>query len=102
MGFLSFLGLGDKIMDAINRGAIIIDVRPAFAFDQHGRVPGSINIPVDRIPINIERIKSMKRPVVICCAYGNDCSTAARILKDSGIKEVYNGGSWESVYRKVR
>ena len=102
MGLLSFLGLGNKITEAINRGAVIIDVRPAYAFDQHGRVPGSINIPVDRIPINIERIKNMKRPVVICCAYGSDCVNAVRILKENGVKDVFNGGSWESVYRKVR
>ena len=102
MGLLSFLGLGDKIVNAINRGAVIIDVRPAFAFDQRGRVPGSINIPVDRIAINVDRIKAMKRPIIICCEYGNDCHSAAKILRESGVKEVYNGGSWESVYRKVR
>jgi rhodanese-related sulfurtransferase len=102
MGFFSFLGLGNKVTEAINKGAIIIDVRPAYAFDQHGRVPGSINIPVDRIAINIERIKSMKKPIVICCAYGNDCVNAVRMLKESGLKEVYNGGSWESVFKKVR
>ena len=102
MGFLSFLGFGNKITEAIRNGAIIIDVRPAYAFDQHGRVPGSINIPLDRIAINIERIRSMKRPIVICCAFGTDCENAARMLKAEGIKEVYNGGSWESVFRKLR
>jgi phage shock protein E len=102
MGFLSFLGFGDNIADAIRHGAIIIDVRPAYAFDQHGRVPGSINIPADRIAINIERIKTMNKPIVICCAYGTDCANAVRMLKANGIKEVYNGGTWESVLRKVR
>jgi rhodanese-related sulfurtransferase len=102
MGFLSFLGLGNKVTEAINKGAVIIDVRPAYAFDQHGRVPGSINIPVDRIVINIERIRSMNRPIVLCCAYGTDCANAARILKEKGVKEVYNGGSWQSVLRKVK
>jgi len=102
MGFLSFLGLGNKVIEAINRGAIIIDVRPAYAFDQHGRVPGSVNIPVDRIVINIERIRSMNQPIVLCCAHGTDCANAARILKEKGIKEVYNGGSWESVMRKIK
>ena len=102
MGFLSFLGFGDKIADAINRGAIIIDVRPAYAFDQHGRVPGSINIPIDRMAINVERIRTMKRPVVICCAYGSDCDNAVRILKEKGMKEVYNGGRWQSVLRRVQ
>ena len=102
MGLLSFLGFGNKITEAIDHGAIIIDVRPAYAFDQHGRVPGSVNIPVDRIPINIERIRSMKKPIVICCAFGNDCTNAVRLLKENGIKDVYNGRSWESVLRKVR
>ena len=103
MGLLSFLGLGNNtITGAIHKGAVIIDVRPAYAFDQQGRVPGSINIPLDRIIINIERIRSMKRPIVICCAYGTDCANAARILKEKGIKDVYNGGSWQSVLRKIR
>lgn len=93
---------GDKIKKAIREGAIIIDVRPAYAFDQHGRVPGSINIPVDRIVINVARIKDMKRPVVVCCEYGNDCDNAARMLKENGVKQVYNGGTWRSVLRKVR
>jgi len=102
MGFLSFLGIGkNRIIEAIHRGAVIIDVRPAYAFDQHGRIPGSVNIPLDRIPINIERIRSMKRPVVLCCQYGEDCDKAAKMLRDKGITKVYNGGSWQSIYRKL-
>lgn len=102
MGLFSFLGIGkSKITEAIRNGAVIIDVRPAFAFDQHGRIPGSINIPVDRIAINIERIRSMKRPVVLCCEYGIDCSKAAILLKEKGIKDVYNGGNWRSVFQKI-
>ena len=102
MGLFSFLGFNNRIAEAINNGAVIIDVRPAYAFDQHGRVPGSINIPLDRITINIERIRSMNKPVVICCAFGMDCDKAARMLKKNGISDVYNGGSWQSVLRKVR
>jgi phage shock protein E len=102
MGFLSFLGIGtDSITRTIRKGAVIIDVRPAYAFDQHGRVPRSINIPVDRIPINIERIRSMNKPIIICCEYGNDCSHAVRMLKEKGVKEVYSGGRWQSLLKKV-
>jgi phage shock protein E len=102
MGLFSFLGLGkNKIVEAIHKGAVIIDVRPAYAFDQHGRIPGSINIPVDRIVINIERIRSMKRPVVLCCAYGSDCEKAANMLRGNGIKNVYSGGNWQSLLRKL-
>jgi phage shock protein E len=99
MSLLSFLGFGDsKIRDALRKGAIVIDVRPAGAFDQ-GRVPGSINIPVDRIAINIPRIKGMNRPVIFCGAYNVHSSAATRIMKESGMKEVYDGGNWQSVLK---
>ena len=102
MGLLSLFGFGkNRIVEAIHKGAVIIDVRPAYAFDSHGRIPHSINIPLDRIPINIERIRSMNRPVVICCAYGADCERAAQMLREKGIKDIYNGGNWESLYRKL-
>jgi rhodanese-related sulfurtransferase len=90
-----------KIRRALLEGAVIVDVRPAYAFDQQGRVPGSINIPLDRIPINIGRLKSIKRPIVICCQYGNDCLEAARILREEGINDVINGGNWQSLLRKI-
>lgn len=102
MGLFSFLGLGkNKIIEAIHHGAVIIDVRPAYAFDQYGRIPHSINIPVDRIAINIERIRSMNKPIVLCCAFGTDCTNAAVLLKEKGIKEVYNGGSWQSLLKII-
>lgn len=102
MGLLSFLGLGkNKIIEAVHHGAVIIDVRPAYAFDQHGRIPGSINIPVDRIAINIERIRGMKRPVVLCCNYGGDCEKVAAILREKGIRNVYVGGNWQSLLGKL-
>ena len=102
MGLLSFLGFGSgKIKDALRRGAIVIDVRTPQEFDQ-GKVPGSINIPVDRIAANAERIKNMNRPVVFCCASGARSSNAATIMKQKGMKEVYNGRSWYDVIKMLR
>jgi phage shock protein E len=101
MSLLSFIGFGDnKIKTALRKGAIIVDVRPAGAFDQ-GKIPGSVNIPVDRIAINAERIKSMHRPVIFCAEYSIHSSTAARIMKEKGLKEAYDGGNWEKVLRIV-
>ena len=97
---LSFLfGFGkNKIKEVLKKGAVVIDVRTPHEFDR-GKVPGSLNIPVDRIQSSIERIKAMKKPVVLCCASGMRSSAAKKILTDSGIKDVYNGGSWESVLK---
>jgi rhodanese-related sulfurtransferase len=96
-GFLFGFGK-NKIKEALRNGAVIIDVRSPGEYDR-GKVPGSMNIPVDRIQANTERIKSMKKPVVLCCASGTRSSIAKRILKASGLSEVYNGGSWESVLK---
>lgn len=102
MGFLSFLGWGNsKIRQAIQNGAVIIDVRTANEYDT-GRIPGSVNIPVDRIAVNIRRIKDMERPVICCCSSGARSSKATGILKENGLKEVYNGGNWMSVMKMIK
>ena len=93
-----FLFGKNKIKEALQHGAVIIDVRTPHEYDQ-GRVPGSINIPVDRIPVSIERIRAMKKPVVLCCASGNRSATAKNILKSAGLNDTFNGGSWESVMK---
>ena len=95
-----FLFGKNKIKEALQNGGVIIDVRTPHEFD-NGKVPGSINIPVDRIPSNVERIRSMKKPVVVCCESGVRSNKAKTILKSAGMQEVYNGGSWESVLKII-
>jgi phage shock protein E len=99
MGLFSIFS--NKIKDALKKGAVVIDVRTPHEFDQ-GKVPGSINIPVDRIAANTERIKNMNQPIIFCCASGNRSGTATRIMKEKGLKEVYNGGSWENVLKTLK
>lgn len=99
MGLLSFFRIGaGKIKGAIQKGAIIIDVRTPQEFDR-GHIPDAFNIPVDRIKASTERIKASKLPVVVCCNTGSRSSTALQYLKAAGLKEVYNGGSWEHVLK---
>jgi rhodanese-related sulfurtransferase len=102
MGLFSFLGLGNTtVKEALRRGAIIIDVRTPQEFDQ-GKVPGSVNIPVERISINAERIKGMNKPVVFCCASGMRSGKAVSIMKGKGLKDVVNGGNWLSVLKALK
>jgi len=101
MGILSWLGFGNNsIKQAIEAGAVIIDVRTPYEFDQ-GKIPGSINIPVDRISTQIDRIQKMNKPVILCCASGMRAGIAKSTLKRAGIKDVYNGGGWQSLLRKL-
>lgn len=99
MGIFSFLGPG-KIKEALRKGAVIIDVRTAQEYDQ-GKVPGSVNIPIDRIATSIARIKGMGKPIVFCCASGIRSRTARNIMLQHGFKEVYAAGSWEKVLRMM-
>lgn len=95
-----FLFGKNKIKEALKKGAVIVDVRTPHEYD-NGRIPSSINIPVDRISASVERIRLMKKPVIVCCESGVRSNTARNILKSAGIQEVYNGGSWESVLKLI-
>lgn len=73
----------------------IIDVRSPEEF-RGGNVKGSINIPLQQIHQRLEELKSMKIPLVLCCASGNRSGQAHGYLSQQGI-ECYNGGSWLDV-----
>jgi len=102
MSIFSILGLGNgKVKEALRRGAVVIDVRTAHEFDQ-GKVRDSINIPIDRININLQRLRGMPKPLIICSASDSETEKAISMLKANGIKEIYNGGRWTRVLRMTR
>ncbi len=100
MSWLSDIFGGGGIKQALREGAVVIDLRTAYEYDQ-GHVPRSLNIPIDRIKANIGRIRELNKPVILCCATGSHCWEAADILRDAGIRRVINGGDWKSVLRKI-
>ena len=73
----------------------ILDVRTRDEF-MGGHVTGSFNIPLQDIHFNINEIKSMKMPLVLCCASGGRSGQAQRFLLQHGI-DCENGGSWLDV-----
>lgn len=73
----------------------IVDVRTKGEFSSC-RLEGSINIPLNLIPENVESLKKMQ-PLVLCCAAGLRSGQAMEFLKFNGLKQVYNGGSWQDV-----
>jgi phage shock protein E len=77
-----------------NEGTIL-DVRTREEF-MGGHVADSINIPLNEVPNNIEKIKNLKMPLILCCASGMRSSQAQQYLSQQGI-ECHNGGSWLDV-----
>jgi phage shock protein E len=73
----------------------IVDVRSRGEF-MSGNVPGSINIPLPELDKRMSEIKTLKMPLVLCCASGGRSGQAHSYLSHHGI-ECYNGGSWLDV-----
>lgn len=96
-----FLGLSPKTdwKKLMKNGAQVIDVRSRGEFNT-GHIPGSVNIPLPNIVINLSGIDKSK-PVITCCASGMRSAAAKRVLKANGFTEVYNGGGWMSLLHKI-
>ncbi len=73
----------------------ILDVRTRGEFSG-GHVAGSVNIPLNELPENIEKVKSMKTPLLLCCASGMRSGQAEHYLRQAGL-ECLNAGSWLEV-----
>ncbi len=99
MSWLSeIFGVGAPIRQALKDEGVIIDLRTPVEFDQ-GHIPHSLNIPVDRIKANIGRIRTLNKPIILCCGTGAHCWEATNLLREAGITRVHNGGSWQSLWR---
>ena len=82
-----------------NSKTSIVDVRTSEEFT-NSRVEGSVNIPLNLVPENIETLKKMQ-PLVLCCAAGLRSGQAMEFLKFNGLNQVYNGGSWQDVENMI-
>jgi len=74
----------------------IVDVRGSFEF-QYGNAAGTINIPLDELPGRVEEFKQMSGTVLLCCASGNRSGYAEAYLRNQGVENVLNIGSWMDV-----
>ncbi len=73
----------------------VIDVRTEMEFAS-GHAKNSINIPLDLLLSQLDEIKKITTPIVLCCASGNRSGVAKQLLAQRGI-EATNGGSWYDV-----
>ena len=90
-----------NLSDLINSKEVtIVDVRTIPEFDG-GSVAKAINIPLDQVPERLEELKAMQ-PMVMCCAAGVRSGQAVNYLNQMGLKEVYNGGSWQQVHQTLK
>ena len=84
----------------VREGAIIVDVRTSGEFNT-GHIKGSVNIPVEKLSHNMDKLKAKKKPIITCCASGSRSAMAKSILKGGGITDVHNGGPWFRLKSKI-
>lgn len=87
-----------NLEQALQRGAVIVDVRTPSEFGQ-GHVVGSKNIPLDEIKRKAETIRKWNKPVITVCRSGARSAAAKGVLQAAGV-EVYNGGAWTNLKTK--
>lgn len=80
-------------------GAVIVDVRSEAEFAS-GNIPGSINIPLDKISGKANELKKKGVPVITVCRSGARSGMAKSQLAQAGL-EVYNGGPWDSLIKQL-
>ncbi len=99
MSFLRNLFRSTDYKELVKQGAVIVDVRTKGEYQQ-GHIKGSLNIPLNNLPRQLNKLKK-DVPVIACCASGMRSSQAKSFLKSNGFSEVHNGGSWTSLNNRI-
>ena len=98
----NLFGMGSKtdFAQLAKSGAVILDVRTKGEF-QSGHIKGAVNIPVDQLRSNLDKLKDKNRPIITCCASGMRSASAKAVLISCGYTEVHNGGGWVNLQGKL-
>jgi phage shock protein E len=83
----------------VDAGAQVIDVRSKGEY-AGGHVPGSLNVPLQDLQLQLGKIKK-SRTVIVCCASGARSAQAKQILNQRGYNDVVNAGSWMALRKKI-
>jgi phage shock protein E len=84
----------------IDEGAFLVDVRTPGEFAE-GHVKGSVNIPLDKVQVQLAKFKN-KKNIIVFCRSGARSSQAKNILQQNGFTNVVNGGTWNNVSQFVK
>jgi len=99
---MNLLGFGPKtdFAELVKQGAIILDVRSKGEYAT-GHIRGSVNIPLDQLGNNLGKLKEKNRTIITCCASGMRSASGKGILTSNGFSNVYNGGAWQNLNKKL-
>lgn len=95
MGFLNMFG-GADINSGVRdfqaaSGAVLLDVRSAGEYSE-GRIPGSINVPLNTLPTIEGKVPDKNTPLFVYCLSGARAGRAVAFLEKQGYTNVRNIG----------
>lgn len=94
-----FAMLANGVETKIGKGAIILDVRTADEYSK-GHIPGSINISLGTIRERYTELDSTKT-YITTCSHGLRSVKAETLLRERGLRNVFNGGAWTDLEKIV-
>lgn len=89
-----------NLAELVKEGAIILDVRTKAEFES-GHIRGAVNIPLDKLHANVNKLKGKSKAIITCCASGARSATAKGVLTNNGFTNVHNGGAWHRLRSKI-
>lgn len=103
MNILQSIFSGGKKADLkvlLEQGAYLVDVRTPGEFAA-GNIPGSVNIPLDKLASQLSKFEN-KKNIIVFCRSGNRSGQAKSILEQNGFTNVADGGAMEYVSQFVK
>ena len=97
MGFLEFV-FGTrrrKVKEYLKKNAVILDVRTQKEWDK-GHIEKSMHVPLADIHNQVEELKALNKPFIVCCEAGVRAAKATKYLTLNNMDAV-NGGGWASL-----
>ncbi len=95
------MGPGTDYATLVKQGATILDVRSKREYAA-GHIKGPVNISIEALAVNLQKLRGKGVPVITCCASGTRSSLAKRILDSNGFLQVHNGGCWQRLQNKIK
>jgi len=102
MSFFGLFGQGgssSEIKEYLDKDAVVVDVRTQAEWDE-GHIDGSKHIVLTIIPLKVDEIKALNKPVILVCRSGGRAGQAKQVLERNGI-DVINGGAWQTVAQEI-
>ena len=93
----------NPVAEAINNGAIMLDVRTIGEFDR-SKISGARHISYDQLYLFLDQIKAWNAPVIVYSTHGHRSKLAFQFLRSARVQVVNGGGKQkleESLFQKA-